>query len=75
MWNYTFRRHTLGLFWWLSGKESVRNAGDVSLIPGLGRSPEEMATHLCILAWKIPMERNQAGFSPWGCKDMTEQLN
>ena len=24
--------------WWLSGKESPANAGDVSLIPGFGRS-------------------------------------
>ena len=28
-----------GLPQWLSGKESTRNAGDASLIPGLGRSP------------------------------------
>ena len=31
-----------GLSWWLNGKESVNNVGvvgDVSLIPGLGRSP------------------------------------
>ena len=27
-----------GLPWWLSGKESTCNAGDVGLIPGLGRS-------------------------------------
>ena len=27
--------------WWLSGKESACNAGDVGLILGLGRSPEE----------------------------------
>ena len=25
--------------WWLSGKESSCNAGDVGSIPGLGRSP------------------------------------
>lgn len=31
----------LGLPWWLSDKESVCNAGDVGLIPGLGRSPRE----------------------------------
>ena len=24
--------------WWLSGKESAANAGDIGLIPGLGRS-------------------------------------
>ena len=27
-----------GLPWWLSGKESACNAGDLGLIPGLGRS-------------------------------------
>ena len=27
--------------WWLSGKESACNAGDLGLIPGLGRSPGE----------------------------------
>ena len=30
-----------GLPWWLNGKESACNAGDMSLIPGLGRSPGE----------------------------------
>ena len=40
------------------GKESAcnaGNAGDMGLIPGLGRSIEEaMATHSSILAWEIP---------------------
>ena len=30
-----------GLPWWLSGKESACNAGDLGLIPGLGRYPGE----------------------------------
>jgi len=30
-----------GLPKWLSGKESVCNAGDTGLIPGTGRSPGE----------------------------------
>ena len=30
----------LGLLWWL-GKEFACNVGDLGLIPGLGRSPEE----------------------------------
>ena len=30
-----------GLPWWLSSKESACNAGNVGLIPGLGRSPGE----------------------------------
>ena len=28
-----------GLPWWLSGKESTCNAGDVASVPGLGGSP------------------------------------
>ena len=31
----------LGLPWWVSGKESGSNAGDMVLIPGLGRSHGE----------------------------------
>ena len=30
-----------GLLWWLSGKYSAAIAEDMSLIPGLGRSPGE----------------------------------
>ena len=38
-----------------AGKESACNAGDLGLIPGLGRSPEKgKATHSSILAWRIP---------------------
>jgi len=37
------------------GKESDDGAGDLGVIPGLGRSPEkEMATHSRILGWRIP---------------------
>ena len=36
-------------------KESACNAGDLGLIPGSGRSPEEkMATHSNVLDWRIP---------------------
>ena len=38
-----------------AGKESACNAGDLGLIPGLGRCPgKEIATHFSILAWRIP---------------------
>ena len=38
-----------------AGKESTCNAGDLGLILGLGRSPEQgKATHSSILAWRIP---------------------
>ena len=40
------------------GKESTSNTRDLGLIPGwkdpLGKG---MATHFCILAWRIPMDR------------------
>ena len=41
------------------GKESACNAGDLNLIPGLGRSPggEGMATHSSVLAWRILKDR------------------
>ena len=38
----------------LDGKASAYNVGDPGSVPGLGRSPEEMATHSSILAWRIP---------------------
>ena len=40
------------------GKESACSAGDLGLIPGLGRSPGgSMTFHSGILAWRIPMDR------------------
>ena len=48
----------LGLPWWLSGKESACQAGDMSVIPGWGDLLEEgMATHSSTLAWENPMDR------------------
>ena len=39
-------------------KESACNVGDLGVIPGLGRSPEEdMAAQASILAWRIPIDR------------------
>ena len=40
--------------WASLGKESACNAGDLGLIPGLGRSPEEGKGFSSILAWRIP---------------------
>ena len=35
-----------------------------------------MATHSCILAWRIPWTEEHSGYSPWGHKesDKTERL-
>ena len=39
-------------------KESTCNAGDLGLMPGLGRSPGgRHATHFSILAWRTTMDR------------------
>ena len=43
-------------------KNLPANAGDVSLILGLGRSLEkEMATHSSIPAWRIPWTEKPGG--------------
>ena len=52
----------LNLLWGFTGGSVVKNlpanagdAGDVGLIPGLGRSPgEEVATHSSAPVWRIP---------------------
>ena len=53
-----------------TGKESACSAGDLGLIPGLGRSPGEgKGSHSSILAWTIPwttvhgMEKSQTRLS------------
>ena len=43
-------------------KKLCAKAGDVSSIPGLGRSPEKgMATHSSILAWRTPWTEEPGG--------------
>ena len=40
---------------WSADKESACNAGDLGLLPGLGRSLEKgRVTHSSVLAWRIP---------------------
>ena len=67
-WDVIDVEHYIGVrwtIWWFDfcmgfpggsdGKESTCNAGDLGLIPGLGRSPGGgQATHSSILAWRIP---------------------
>ena len=61
------------------GKESTCNAGDLGLIPGLGRSPGgghgNPLQYSCL---ENPHgQRSLLGYSPWGPKeaDMTERLS
>ena len=47
-----------------NSKESVCNAEDLGLTPGLGRPLEKkVATHLSILAWSIPWTEESS--RPW----------
>ena len=48
-------------------KNPPANAGDMGLIPGLGRSFEkEMATHSSVLAWRIPRTGEPGGLQSMG---------
>ena len=62
-----------------AGKSPAANAGDVGLIPGLGRFLEKkMAAHFSILQpGKLHGQRSLVGYSPWSCKElnMTWRLN
>ena len=61
------------------GKESACNAGDLGLIPGLGRSPGgghgSLIQYSCLE--NLHGQRSLVGYSPWGHKesDMTEWLS
>ena len=59
-------------------KESACNAGDLGLIPGLGRSHwrREWLLIPVFLPGEFHRQRRLASYSPWGPKeaDMTEQL-
>ena len=57
---------------WLSGKESVCNAGDPGLIPGLGRSPGGGHSNpLQYSSLENPHgQRSLVGYSPWGCTEL-----
>ena len=72
------QRILLGFSGGSDGKESTCNAGDLGLIPGLGRSPGEgNGNPLHILVWRIPWTEEPGGLSPWGHKESstTEKLH
>ena len=54
------------------GKESVCNAGDPGSVPGPGRSPweRERLPAPALLPGKLHGQRNLAGYSPWGYKQL-----
>ena len=62
----------LRLPWWLRGKESACEAGDLSTIPGTPEPLEkEMATHSSILAWRIPWTEEPGRLQSMGSQSQT----
>ena len=55
-------------------KESAYNAGDLGLIPGLERSPAEGNSYTTpvFLLREFHGQRNLAGYSPWGHKELNK---
>ena len=51
----------------VKNERTAWNAGDLGLIPGLGRSSEkEMTTHSSILAWRSPWTERPSGLQSMG---------
>ena len=71
--NRKCRNHSLSCPGGSAGKESTCSAGDLGLIPGLRRSPEEGHGYLLQYSFlENPHgQRSLAGYSPWGCKSWT----
>ena len=64
----------LGLPWWLSGKESTCDVGDVGLIPGSGRCPGGgHGNPLRILAWRIPWIEEPGGLQSMGLQRVGQE--
>ena len=58
------------------GRNPPASARDMSLIPGLGRSPEkEMATHSTILSWEIPRTEEPGGLQSMGSQKGRTRLS
>ena len=74
-----FKRALRGFPGGSDGKVSVYNAGDLGLIPGLGRSPGEGngKPTLVLLPGRSHGQRSLVGYSPWGRKelDTTERFH
>ena len=52
------------------GKESACNAGDLGLIPGLGRSPGEGNGYPLHLPGEFHGHRSLVGYRPWVCREL-----
>ena len=61
---------------WLSSSRSTRSVGDVSSIPGSGRSLEkEIATYSSVLPWEIPWTEEPGGLQSMRSQKRWTQLS
>ena len=76
-WLSDFTKPKKGLPWWLSGKESTCNAGDLSYSSGSGRSPGEGNGNplLLFLPGEFHGQRSLVGYCPGVAKSWTWQLS
>ena len=66
----------MGFPWWLSGKKSACNAGDMSWTPGWGRSPGEgNGNQLRYSSWRIPWTEEPDGLQSMGSQRWTQLSN
>ena len=67
----------LGLPWWLSWQRICLQCGRPGFDPWVGRIPWRRAWQPIpvFLPGESHGQRSLLGYSPWGCKDMTERLN
>ena len=72
-------QRSVGLPWWLRGKESACRCTSLRFDPWVGEDPleKEMATHSSILAWEISWLEEPGGLQPTGSQesDTTQLLN
>ena len=72
---YTIYIHTMGFPGGLVIKNTSVHARDMSLIPGLRRSPGKgAATYSSFPAWENPQTEEPAVYSPWGHKRVGHDL-
>ena len=65
-----------GLPWWLNGKETTCNAGNVGTIPGSGRSPGEGNSNPLQYSWlENPMDRGAWWATVHGVTESQTQLS
>ena len=69
--HFPFLWKSIGLPWWLSGKESACQCRRLKVQSLGGKDPpeEETATHSSILAWEIPRTEEPGGVA-WGPKNV-----